>query len=73
MSSHYETLGVSKTASTKDIKQAYRKLALKWHPDRNPHRKTEADAMFKAVANAYAILSGMLRFSPSEKSANSFQ
>lgn len=60
MPTHYETLGISKTASTKDVKQAYRKLALKWHPDRNPHRKAEADAMFKAIANAYAILSGML-------------
>ena len=52
----YETLGVSKTATQEEIKNAYRKLALKYHPDRNPGNK-EAEEKFKAAAEAYQILS----------------
>lgn len=52
----YETLGVSKSASDDDIKKAYRKLAMKYHPDRNPDNK-EAEEKFKEVQKAYAILS----------------
>src|SRR6185295_2697046 len=51
----YEILGVSRTASDQDIKSAYRKLALKHHPDRNPGDKT-AEEHFKEAAEAYAIL-----------------
>lgn len=53
---YYEVLGISRTASVEEIKKAYRKLALKYHPDRNPGNK-EAEEKFKEAAEAYAILS----------------
>ncbi len=53
---YYETLGVAKTASDADIKKAFRKLALQYHPDRNPDNK-EAEEKFKQVNEAYAVLS----------------
>lgn len=53
---YYEVLGVSKTASADEIKKAYRKLALKYHPDRNKGNK-EAEDQFKEAAEAYAVLS----------------
>ncbi len=51
----YKTLGVSKTASADEIKKAYRKLALKYHPDRNPGNK-EAEEKFKEISAAYEVL-----------------
>ena len=56
MRDYYEILGVERNASEADIKRAYRKLALKYHPDRNPDDK-EAEAKFKEAAEAYEILS----------------
>lgn len=53
---YYEVLGVSKTASADEIKAAYRKLALKYHPDRNPDNK-EAEEKFKEASEAYEVLS----------------
>src|SRR3990167_3321766 len=53
---YYEVLGVLKTASQDEIKAAYRKLALKYHPDRNPDNKA-AEEKFKEAAAAYEILS----------------
>src|SRR5499425_1362357 len=54
---YYEVLGVSRTASVDEIKSAYRKAALKWHPDRNPENKTEAEVKFRESTEAYSILS----------------
>ena len=53
----YHLLGVPRTASQEDIKQAYRKLALRWHPDRNPENRVEAEKKFKDISEAYQVLS----------------
>ena len=53
---YYEVLGVSKTATQDEIKKAYRRLAMKYHPDRNQGDKT-AEEKFKAVGEAYSVLS----------------
>ena len=52
---YYEILGVARTATEVEIKSAYRKLALKFHPDRNPGDKIAEDR-FKEAAEAYAVL-----------------
>ena len=52
---YYATLGVAKTATDKDIKQAYRKLARKMHPDVNPGDKS-AESRFKSINEAYEVL-----------------
>jgi len=53
---YYDVLGVKKNASGEEIKKAYRKLAMKYHPDRNPNKK-EAEERFKEINEAYAVLS----------------
>ena len=53
---YYEVLGVSKNANESEIKKAYRKLAIQYHPDKNPDDKT-AEAKFKEAAEAYEVLS----------------
>lgn len=60
MPTHYETLGVTDSASADEIKSAYRKLAMKWHPDKNPGNK-DAENKFKDISAAYEILSDVSR------------
>ncbi len=52
---YYNVLKLSKGASEDDLKKAYRKLAMKWHPDKNPTNKKAAEAKFKEVAEAYEV------------------
>jgi molecular chaperone DnaJ len=54
---YYEVLGVTRTAAVDEIKSAYRKAALKWHPDRNPEDKPEAEVKFRECTEAYSVLS----------------
>jgi len=54
---YYEVLGVTRTAAVEEIKSAYRKSALKWHPDRNPENKSEAEVKFRECTEAYSVLS----------------
>jgi len=54
---YYEILGVTRTASGEEIKRSYRRLAMKYHPDRNGDNKAEAEVRFKECAEAYEILS----------------
>ncbi|XP_073970993.1 dnaJ homolog subfamily B member 6-like isoform X10 [Rhodnius prolixus] len=57
MVDYYKILEVNKGASTADIKKAYRRLALKWHPDKNPDNADEANKKFKEISQAYEVLS----------------
>lgn len=57
MPDHYRVLGLQRDASEADIKKAYRTLALKWHPDKNPDNKDLAERKFKEIGNAFKILS----------------
>lgn len=54
---YYEILSVSRTAAIEEIKSSYRKLAMQWHPDRNPENKQEAEVRFRECTEAYTILS----------------
>jgi len=54
---YYEILGVSRTAQADEIKSAYRKAALKHHPDRNPENQSEAEEKFREATEAYSVLS----------------
>lgn len=54
---YYKILGIRRDASHKEIKDAYRKLSLKWHPDKNPNNKEEAEKKFMDISKAYEVLS----------------
>src|SRR5207247_977641 len=56
---YYEILGVNQNASSEEIKNVYRKLALKWHPDKNPDNKEEAEEKMKEIIIAYKTLSDL--------------
>lgn len=68
---YYAILGVSKDASQSDIKKAYRKLAIKYHPDRNPNDK-EAEDKFKEIAEAYSVLSDETKRKEYDNPSSSF-
>lgn len=53
----YEILGINKNSSEEEIKKAYKRMAMKWHPDRNPGNSKEAEEKFMEINNAYKILS----------------
>ena len=53
---YYSVLGIGKTASTEEVKKAYKKLARRWHPDKNPNNSEEATRRFKEVSEAYQVL-----------------
>ncbi|XP_018605715.1 dnaJ homolog subfamily C member 21 [Scleropages formosus] len=59
MKCHYEVLGVKRDATDDDLKKAYRKLALKWHPDKNLENAEEAAEQFKLIQAAYDVLSDL--------------
>ena len=54
---YFEMLELSRNASEADIKRAYKKLALNWHPDKNPNNQKEAEKRFKEINEAYEALS----------------
>ncbi|URD88548.1 DnaJ [Musa troglodytarum] len=54
---YYKILGVDRNAKDDDLKKAYRKLAMRWHPDKNPNDKKDAEARFKQISEAYEVLS----------------
>ncbi|XP_027065217.1 uncharacterized protein [Coffea arabica] len=54
---YYKILQVDRNAKEDDLKRAYRKLAMKWHPDKNPNNKKDAEAKFKQISEAYDVLS----------------
>jgi DnaJ-class molecular chaperone len=57
MNDYYSILEIGRSASQDEVKKAYRKLGLKWHPDKNPNNSKEAEKKFKEISEAYEILS----------------
>ncbi|GIY76731.1 dnaJ homolog subfamily B member 3 [Caerostris darwini] len=57
MVDYYSALELSRNATSQEVRQAYRKLALKWHPDKNLDKKEEAERKFKEINEAYEVLS----------------
>jgi DnaJ family protein B protein 6 len=54
---YYEVLGVKEDSNDEEIKRSYKKLAVKWHPDKNQDNKKEAEEKFKSISEAYSVLS----------------
>lgn len=64
---YYKILQVDKNVKDEDLKKAYRKLAMKWHPDKNPTNKKDAETKFKQISEAYEVffsfVMGSVKFS----------
>ena len=60
-SSHYAMLGVAKSAGAEEIKKAFNKLAMKWHPDKNPSDVVKAELVFMGIKDAYECLSDPIK------------
>lgn len=58
---YYNVLKVNRNANEDDLKKSYRRMAMKWHPDKNPTNKKEAEAKFKQISEAYDVLSDLHR------------
>ena len=58
---YYNVLKVGCNATEDDLKKAYRKLAMKWHPDKNPNNKKEDEAKFKQISEAYEVQKPILK------------
>jgi DnaJ family protein B protein 4 len=58
---YYEILNVDRSATDDDLRRAYRRLAMRWHPDKNPAGKAEAEARFKKITEAYNVRAAPLR------------
>ena len=69
---YYRILNVDKDAKDEDLKKAYRKLAMKWHPDKNPNNKKEAEAKFKQISEAYEVSFSFLHLFLCFRSQSSF-
>ncbi|KAI9920974.1 hypothetical protein PsorP6_002425 [Peronosclerospora sorghi] len=67
---YYENLGVERTATAQEIKKAYRKLAIKYHPDKNPSDKLTAEVNFKIVGEAYNAANKMERLEKKRRSSS---
>lgn len=53
---YYKILQVDRSSKEEEIKKAYRKLAMQWHPDKNPSNKKDAEAKFKKISEAYEVI-----------------
>jgi curved DNA-binding protein CbpA len=70
---YHEVLGVNKDASDNEIRRAYKKLAVKWHPDKHPDNKKEAEEKFKEISEAYSVLSDPKKKSEYDNGGFSFE
>lgn len=59
---YYSILGVNRGASQDEMKKAYRKNAMKWHPDKNPDNKAEAEKKFQEIAEAYQVSAKLFKY-----------
>lgn len=57
---YYNILKVNRNATDDDLKKSYRRLAMRWHPDKNPTNKAEAEAKFKQISEAYDVSPSIL-------------
>ena len=72
MKDYYNILGVDKNANQNQIKKAYKKLALKWHPDKNKDNKEQVSIKFKEISEAYSVLSDSEKRNQYDLGGNNF-